>query len=63
MVIDISDYMLYDNFDDLLFDMYLSKSEDIISADDPKHLIMGWVSCAKNCYWSVRLKQYKIYLE
>ena len=48
--------MLYDNFDDLLFDMYLSKSEDIISADEPQQLIMGWVSCAKNYYWYIRLK-------
>jgi hypothetical protein len=48
--------MLYDNFDDLLFDMYLSKSEDILSADEPKHLIMGWVSLTKNHYWQIRLQ-------
>jgi len=48
--------MLYDNLDDLLFDMYLSKNKDIISADEPQQLIIGWVSTAKNKYWHIRLK-------
>lgn len=45
--------MRYDNIYELLHAMQFSGEKDIISADTPKQMLLGWYSPKTNTYWEI----------